>query len=457
MSLLDFSDLEPSRGGRKKSFKTIIGIGAIAGVVVLGSTLAASINLNGGGPVEFGQGVTQATACDSEILITPYSSFVNGNPGEFKFSGVMLSQVDITDQDDSSDEGCAGKTFLIKLYKANNDLIGTSYTISVESDGSFSSPDGELVTSGGTSRMASGSSEQVTLTFTDPAVAATDVYTITIESSIEEDVSSVLVFGNEYLSDLISFNGFEDDELGILFKVPGQSYRFVNNDGLMAQVRSNDSSITFDYTSNGEGVVIDDSDLVVIDGAAYGNIIATFTFEIDGKDAQLRNIYHLVRGKSFIKITSTLTNTDTESTLTNLSLTVGNNDTRVEDDMVYFTRGTISGSGFDSLANIADRSNTVMASRDGINQLLFSKSLVSNSKWIENCCEAGELADKNPGASAITSGEEDGSMALDFSVSDLAPGESYTFTWMFGGATDAELSRVVRAMFNAAAADSYSP
>lgn len=457
MSLLDFSDLEPSRGGRKKSFKTIIGIGAIAGVVVLGSTLAASINLNGGGPVEFGQGVTQATACDSEILITPYSSFVNGNPGEFKFSGVMLSQVDITAQDNSSDEGCAGKTFLIKLYKADNDLIETSYTISIGSDGIFSSPDGELVTSGGTSRMASGSSEQVTLTFTDPTVAATDVYTITIESSIEEDVSSVLVFANEYLSDLISFDGIADDDLGILLKVSGQDYRFVNNDGLMAQVRSNDSSITFDYTSNGEGVVIDDSDLVVIDGAAYGNIIATFTFEIDGKDAQLRNIYHLVRGKSFIKITSTLTNTDTESTLTNLSLTVGNNDTRVDNDMVYFTRGTISGSGFDSLVNIADRSNTVMASRDGINQLLFSKSLVSNSKWIENCCEAGELADKNPGASAITSGEEDGSMALDFSVSDLAPGESYTFTWMLGGATDAELSRVVRAMFNAAAADSYSP
>jgi hypothetical protein len=457
MSLLDFSDLEPNRGGRKKSLKTIIGIGAMVGVVVLGSTLAASINLNGGGPVEFGQGVTQATACDSEILITPYSKFVNGDPGEFKFSGLMLSQVDITAQDGSSDEGCAGKTFLIKLYKANNDLIETNYTISVESDGSFSSPDGELVTSGGTSGRASGTSEQATLTFTDPAVAATDVYTITIESSIEQDVSSVLVFANDYLSDLISFDNIENDDLGILFKVSGQDYRFVNNDGLMAQVRSDGSSITFYNGSGEEGIVIDDSDLEVIDGAAYGDIIATLNFEIDGKDAQLRNVYHLVSGKSFIKITSTLTNTDTESTLTDLSLTVGNNDTRVDNDYVYFTRGTISGSGFDSLANIADRSNTVMASRDGINQLLFSKSLVSNSKWIENCCEAEELAEKNPGASAITSGDEDGSMALDFSVSDLAPGESYTFTWMFGGATDAELGRVARAMFKAASADSYSP
>lgn len=453
MSLLDFSDLEPNRGGHKKSFKTIIGIGAIAGVVVLGSTLAASINLNGGGPVEFGQGVTQATACDSEILITPYSNFVNGDPGEFKFSGLMLSHVDTTAQDDSSDEGCAGKTFLIKLYKANNELIETNYTISVGSDGIFSSPDGELVTSGGTS----GSSEQATLTFTDPAVAATDVYTITIESTIEGDISSILVFANEYLSDLISFDSFEDDDLGILFKVSGQNYRFVNNDGLMAQVRSNGSSITFDSNSDGEGAVIDSSDLEVIDGAAYGNIIATFNFEIDGKNAQLRNVYHLVRGKSFIKITSTLTNTDSEGTLTNLSLSVGNNDTRVGDDYVYFTRGTISGTGFDILANISDRSNTVIATRDGINQLLFSKSLVSNSKWIENCCEAEELAEKNPGASAITSDDEDGSMALDFTVSDLAPGESYTFTWMFGGATDAELTRVVRAMFNASAADSTSP
>ena len=44
----------------KKSLTNLIGIGVLAGIVALGSTLAASINLNNGGPVEFGQGVTQA-------------------------------------------------------------------------------------------------------------------------------------------------------------------------------------------------------------------------------------------------------------------------------------------------------------------------------------------------------------------------------------------------------------
>jgi hypothetical protein len=43
----------------------MIGIGAIAGVVALSSTLAASINLNDGAPVEFGQGIAQTTACSN--------------------------------------------------------------------------------------------------------------------------------------------------------------------------------------------------------------------------------------------------------------------------------------------------------------------------------------------------------------------------------------------------------
>jgi hypothetical protein len=36
-----------------------LGIGALAGVITLSSTLATSINLNGGGEVKLGHGVTQ--------------------------------------------------------------------------------------------------------------------------------------------------------------------------------------------------------------------------------------------------------------------------------------------------------------------------------------------------------------------------------------------------------------
>jgi len=177
MSLLNFDSKDNQTPRNRKSLKLVLGVGALVGVVALGSTLAASINLNGGGPVEFGQGVTQTTSCDSEILVTPYSSFINGDPGAFMLSSLMLSQVDTTDQLDSS-EGCAGKSFLIKLYEENGDLINTSYTISVSGSGMFSSSDGNL-----SAIEEDGTNSSLTLTFNPAEVLASDVYRITIESS----------------------------------------------------------------------------------------------------------------------------------------------------------------------------------------------------------------------------------------------------------------------------------
>ena len=181
MSRLNFNGLGPKTSGEKKSLTVLFGIGALVGLFVLGSTLAASINLNGGGPVEFGQGVTQTTSCDSEILITPYSEFVNGDPGSFMFTALRLSQVDTTDQTDSS-EGCAGKNFLIKLYEEDGDRIQTDYTISVSSGGAFSSTNGNISAS---NEEATDSS--VTLTFNPATVLASDLYRITIETVVGEE------------------------------------------------------------------------------------------------------------------------------------------------------------------------------------------------------------------------------------------------------------------------------
>ena len=111
MSLLNFEPSGPSQSGSKKPFKLILGIGALVGTIALGSTLAASINLNSGGPVEFGQGVTQTTACDDEITLTPISTFVNEEGGgSHKFSSLKVSGID------SSPGKCDGKTFVIKAY-----------------------------------------------------------------------------------------------------------------------------------------------------------------------------------------------------------------------------------------------------------------------------------------------------------------------------------------------------
>ncbi|CAB4757057.1 unannotated protein [freshwater metagenome] len=119
MSLLNFNKSEPKRSGEKKSLAILVGIGALVGVIALGSTLAASINLNGGAPVEFGQGVAQTTACDSDgITLTPASTFFNGSyeyygaESTFYFSSLSVSGVS---------DNCSGVTFKVRAYMNGND------------------------------------------------------------------------------------------------------------------------------------------------------------------------------------------------------------------------------------------------------------------------------------------------------------------------------------------------
>jgi hypothetical protein len=180
VSLLNFESSKPNRSGSRKPFKLLIGIGALVGVIALGSTLAASINLNTGKPVEFGQGVAQTTACDNNILVTPFARFVNATgEGSFMFAGISLSILDTTTQ------GCAGKSFSIEAFGQGGSSLAT-YSISVGSDGSFTSGDGQLTNEG-----SQGATSGVTLTFTLATLDAANVYKITIQSSGDAAPSSL--------------------------------------------------------------------------------------------------------------------------------------------------------------------------------------------------------------------------------------------------------------------------
>ena len=180
MSLLNFDNSGDRPLRNRRNLKTILGIGALVGVIALGSTLAASINLNSGAPVEFGQGVAQTTACDNNILVTPFGRFINATgEGSFMFAGITLSNLDTTS------EGCAGKSFSIEAFGQSGSSLAT-YSISIGSDGSFASGDGELTNQG-----SQGSTSGVTLTFTTATLDAANVYTITIQSSGDAATSSL--------------------------------------------------------------------------------------------------------------------------------------------------------------------------------------------------------------------------------------------------------------------------
>ena len=185
MSLLNFDDNKKfsNHSGRgisiRKTLKTILGIGALVGVVTFGSTLAASINLNSNGPVEFGQGVAQTSACDNSITVTPTSHFANDSEGgSFALSTITLSGID------SSSEHCYGKTFTIKGYGETGgalDLVMGVGSVEVtafgDSFGLAGSPSGVSI--------GSIDGTEFTLTFNTDAnpVSAADVYQITIEST----------------------------------------------------------------------------------------------------------------------------------------------------------------------------------------------------------------------------------------------------------------------------------
>ena len=185
MSLLNFSNPTPRRGGKQKALKQFFGIGILAGLVALGTTFAASINLNSGTPVEFGQGIVVTTACDENgIVITPQATFFNnGDDSEFLFT--MLTLTDIS-------TNCNGKAFTIKaymngqssalnLYETNSiiyDEINVNYFAGSFSfgDGGLESGDIEDIATGFAMTIGAGTLPSVAL------ASAQDVDRITIES-----------------------------------------------------------------------------------------------------------------------------------------------------------------------------------------------------------------------------------------------------------------------------------
>ena len=207
MPLLNFDSKDNQTPRNRKSLKLVLGVGALVGVVALGSTLAASINLNDGGPVEFGQGVTQTTACDDDITVTPFSTFVNeAGAGSHKFTSLEISGID------SSSDKCDGKIFTIKAYSESGQLDFFSYADSANPEENDSYDTIEIANAGGDYTWISGGSDgddviagpdigitetSFTLSFTSdlgsitrtPLASAEVVVRITIESSELEAIS----------------------------------------------------------------------------------------------------------------------------------------------------------------------------------------------------------------------------------------------------------------------------
>ena len=121
---------EPSARPTKKKFKVVLGIGLLAGVLGLGSTLAATINLGTGATVEFGQGISATTACDGDVTVVPGSTFKNatGTAGDFQLTSITISNINSVQNDTSTGIGCGGQTFILHAY-TDDDTMATNYAV----------------------------------------------------------------------------------------------------------------------------------------------------------------------------------------------------------------------------------------------------------------------------------------------------------------------------------------
>ena len=98
--------------GRLKIKIAGLAIISIFSYTLLGSTFATNLSM-GSGRVEFGQGTTQATACDNSVTVTPFATFANasGASATYKLTSIRLTDMGA---------GCWGKDIIIKVYNSTD-------------------------------------------------------------------------------------------------------------------------------------------------------------------------------------------------------------------------------------------------------------------------------------------------------------------------------------------------
>ena len=168
------SDEEPvvKKKGKNRNLKIALGLAAVILIPTIGSTLAGSITIGTNNSVEFGQGFTATTSCDSDgITVVPSSVLTSGT---FNLESITVSGVS---------SNCATKNFTFKVLNASNveQIIGTGSPTSickvVFQTSTSTSSTGACIVSGSTSTgFALAPATGVTL-------AAANVYKITLETS----------------------------------------------------------------------------------------------------------------------------------------------------------------------------------------------------------------------------------------------------------------------------------
>jgi hypothetical protein len=153
--------------------------------IYLPNTVGGKISLNSNASIiEFGQGVSQTVACsgDTNLTLTPRSSFTNGSPGAHYLNSVKVSNIPTS---------CYGVDFTISAYNDTGSTplalfnISSTNAVVYNNKGAFSSG---IDSTGMTVESSTGT---FTATFTVPVAQSSSVFKLIIQSGLHTPVYSV--------------------------------------------------------------------------------------------------------------------------------------------------------------------------------------------------------------------------------------------------------------------------
>jgi len=134
MEILRFEEGTTTTPKRKKSSKGYLTAGFVAALFGIGTALASAtttIEINNDQGISLGQGVTLATACDTEIGVVPITEMeVTGGEPIFYLTELQINDIDTelttpADPPTPAKSGCGDKYFDIQIF---NPVTNLPYT-----------------------------------------------------------------------------------------------------------------------------------------------------------------------------------------------------------------------------------------------------------------------------------------------------------------------------------------
>lgn len=177
MPTLEFDEPKPIRKSGKKPLVLTLGAAIIAAVLAIGYALASNITINGGTPINLGQGVTKVVACSGRDFVKiDLASHYTNDTSSFKLSSLSLSHIPYK---------CWDKKFTFQIVGTNKTILeidGTKTSIAATYQGGDTYSDDGAITNATGSRVR-GNYGAFTLGITTPVAISNDIKDIMVSSS----------------------------------------------------------------------------------------------------------------------------------------------------------------------------------------------------------------------------------------------------------------------------------